>query len=209
MRNFRKSGIIPSYYRQSVPGTFESKEFKSVFGSQLVEIPNYIYVESQKINYKTREDGTQTNNDNVNMLINVYDLKNNLHTLIENNNDYVIEIEYKKLLKEFIFHSLKKSRAFKGITSSEVKSGDVNIFVNEYIDDNIISRIDLHKINLFIRKKNKPGLREPVWEPKLNKDDVYGFSLTKESKKVKVAFNVNIEPTECLLYYFDIIYKKI
>jgi hypothetical protein len=158
----RKNFITKEYTLEPVNGTFNMKEMRTFFASKILELEDVIKVDENNITWSESIDNTQgLGLDNQNKIFNSFDIKKQNHTIRiypnqseAEKNQYTrweILINIREIIKEYLFASLKRSRAFSGVTNNKTILNSVNLAIYEYIDLNIFPRIKFFNIDLYVR----------------------------------------------------------
>ena len=158
------------------------------------------------------------------------DLKNNKHTLVltsQNridlsiNTNWLFTIEWKNILREYLFYKLKESRIFKTIKYIDTPKQNINLYIRDYIESNLINKYDFTKIDLYIQYFDLDEGDKDV-NVKLSYNPVYDISVKDINNKVNninsIKFpellNINYKQTESsklkmFKYYFDLYIDRI
>lgn len=244
------------YNTKNVNGTFSSKELKSFFGSKMIDIEDLITIDDSSIQYSDfdstyNSDVNFTNITAINMngfqfykyddkyetiklnsLINLkadnhsISLQNQTESDLKNNTKWLLTLDCKNILREYIFFKLKENRIFKCIYYNEVYESNINNFIYEYIDSNLLNRYAFYKINLYVEYDNlltSTNYNESkiTYNPKfdknvkLNSNLVTNVNVQKSSNiltlnNMQIAYNQTKKSTEYSFnYYFDLFFNKI
>ena len=228
----RRSYISPEYQTKAVYGTLNMLEESTFFGAKMLEIEDSISIDVLDIIYYQNQ-----NNEQLDLSIEssfasiVYSSKDNKeinHTLVldpsqpkfqmDNNTRWILTIDLKTIITDYLFATLKKYRTFEGIKN------DMNIYANtdtaikSYINYNILNRYRYKSIQLYVNYvdlRNQSTLR---YNNEWNKNTIaISNLLTKlqtetefDESSIKVTFNQE-KPSSTYRfdYYFNIYYKKI
>lgn len=230
----RRSYISPEFEYNRVFGTLNMKEESSFFGSKMLEIEDSLELHNQGIVYfqnllkeQLDLDVEKTSNPIIYL---VSDDKKANHTLVldDSQNDfqkngltkYIITIDLKAILENYLFAILKQYRTFEGVRNSMCSTKDVNFSIRNYITKNVVDRYKFDKIELYIRYQ---GLREQnlrrynnVWvsdesisvkeylNSKIQTDTEFDFS------SIRVLFNQEKSSQEYNFeYYFKLFWVKL
>ena len=161
----RRNYISPEFDYKRIFGTFNMKEESSFFGSKMLEIEDSIELHNQGLIYYQNAKNEQIDFDIEKSLppvvYSIADDKNTNHTLIidesqsdsqrNNKTKYLLSIDLKTILSNFIFATLKQYRTFEGVKNTMSYNGDVSFSIKEYIVKNILDRYKFSKIELYIR----------------------------------------------------------
>jgi hypothetical protein len=161
----RRTYISPEFEYSRVYGTFNMKEESSFFGSKMLEIEDILDLNNQSIIYYQN-----LNKEQIDLEIEtslspvVYSLsddKKNNHTLVLDDNQsesqknsqtkYIMTIQLKTILENYLFATLKQYRTFDGVRNNMCFNNNVNFSIKEYISKNILDRYKFEKLELYIR----------------------------------------------------------
>jgi hypothetical protein len=227
----RRTYISPEYYDNNVYGTFNMLEESNFFNSKMLEIEDSIYIEKEDIIYYQKLNGEQIDFSIESSLESyIYSsseskLKN--HTLLidetqnsfqkERNTRWIMEINLKNILSEYLFATLKSYRTFEGVKNEMNRYNDVNVAIRNYIDFNILDRYKYKSIDLYInykdlrsqsllRYKNNWNINTPIESKftKLQSETAFDYSSVKLTfNQEELSSNYNFD------YYFNILFEKI
>ena len=230
----RRSYISPEFEYNRVFGTLNMKEESSFFGSKMLEIEDSLELHNQGIVYfqnllneQLDLDVEKTSNPIIYL---VSDDKKANHTLIldDSQNDfqkngltkYIITIDLKAILENYLFAILKQYRTFEGVRNSMCSTKDVNFSIRNYITKNVVDRYKFDKIELYVRYQDlrDQNLRRysNVWvsdesisvkeylNSKIQTDTEFDFS------SIRVLFNQEKSSQEYNFeYYFKLFWVKL
>lgn len=217
--------ILKQFDKIPVAGTNSVVELRNYFGSKMMEIEDTINIDDKTIQYTELvtndnnngyQDFTNTGNESV-RVINSSDLKyaNSTITLqpqttidLENNTKWLIKINCKKILQEYLFTKLKESRVFKCISYEDLLGYDVNTFIRKYIDANVLSRYQFSKIDLYIFYVNVANDGNIFDSVKLKYNPIFDKNISVSENLVS---NVNIQQISNIIYLDElkVIYNQI
>ena len=227
----RRTYISPEYYNNNVYGTFNMIEESNFFNSKMLEVEDSIYIEKQDIIYYQKLNGEQIDI-SIESSLDSYiysSSKNKLesHTLTiddtqnsfqkERNTRWILEINLKKILSDYLFATLKSYRTFEGVKNEMNRYNDVNVALKNYISFNVLDRYKYKSIDLYIdykdlrnqsllRYKNNWNINTPVNTKftKLQSETAFDYS------SVKLTFNQEKLSSDYIFdYYFNILFEKI
>jgi len=230
----RRSYISPEFEYNRVFGTLNMKEESSFFGSKMLEIEDSLELHNQGIVYfqnllneQLDLDVEKTSNPIIYL---VGDDKKTNHTLVldDSQNDfqkngltkYIITIDLKAILENYLFAILKQYRTFEGVRNSMCSTKDVNFSIRNYITKNVVDRYKFDKIELYVRYQDlrDQNLRRysNVWasdesisvkeylNSKVQTDTEFDFS------SIRVLFNQEKSSQEYNFeYYFKLFWVKL
>ena len=233
--------IITRFKTETTTGTRESSDPKTFFGSKMVDVEDTILVDESEIQYS---EVYQTGNTNSNgyqyyedvdslesiYLVNLTDLKYDNHTIslvsqsdvdLKNNTQWTLNISWKNILQEYIFYQLKKRRTFKCIQYTDLISENINLYIREYITDNLINRYQFTQLNFYVEYIQLDSGTQHT-DPHLLFDPIFSVNVKNDTNLVKNAnattlndsLIVNYKQTQSsekykFNYYFDLIFTKI
>ena len=160
----RRNYISPEFVNSKIYGSFNSYEESNFFGSKMLEIEdlvdiidqNIIYYQNSKneqidANVETAQNSTiysSFENKNKNHVLTIDDSQ--LDAQKKSNTRWLLDIDLKSILTEFVFANVKKERTFQSLTNDMVVSKDVNVFIRNYITNNVLDRYKLSNIDLYV-----------------------------------------------------------
>lgn len=228
----RRSYISPEYLSKSVYGTLNMLEESTFFGAKMLEIEDSISIDVLDIIYYQNQNGEQLDLSIESSLTSIVyssslDKKSN-HTLVldpsqpkyqlDNNTRWILIIDLKTIITDYLFATLKKYRTFEGIKN------DMNIYANtdtaikSYINYNILNRYRYKGIQLYVNYedlRNQTSLRyNNIWKSSIISTNNLLTKLQTETEfdesSIKVTFNQE-KPSSTYRfdYYFNIIFEKI
>jgi hypothetical protein len=69
----------------------------------------------------------------------------------ENNTKWILEIDLKSILYDYLFASIKKYRTFEGMKTYMTRTKDVNTSIGKYIFSNVNNRFKYNRIDFYIK----------------------------------------------------------
>jgi hypothetical protein len=238
--------MLKKYSKEFDKGTKNMKELKSYFGSKLIDIEDNILIDNTAIQYNELQDGIndgfqyynidKLGGTEVPVVKDLTELKHQYHTIetltqniqdLENNTKWLINIDIKNILREYLFTRIKEARSFKTIKKADTKSKNINLSIYKFIDINVLDRYELDTIDFYV--KYEDILRSStIYKTKLSQyniqfdDTIYDLTyLRKDFSLIKRDQIENLEPIKIIYaqtkssldyklnYYFNIKYKKI
>jgi hypothetical protein len=236
--------MLKKYTGTYVSGTANEKELRHVFGSKMLDIEDIITIDDSSIQYSD-----VVSDDNNNgfqdyqyspseqiQIVDLFELKEN-NSVINlqsqsdldkiNNTKWLLKINAKKILQDYLFYKLKESRTFRCIYYEDLYGYDVNTFIRKYIDENVLNRYQFDSIKLFVKYINLLTENTIYTSVKLKYNPIFSQTANSPEYIIKnanigevdniiyldnldVYYNQTKKSTEYKFdYYFDIIYKKI
>lgn len=236
--------MLKKYSTTYVSGTVSEKEFRRIFGSKMLEIEDIITIDDKSIQFSDviSDDNNNGFQDFVyNSMeeirnINLYNLKYDNSSIEQqsqteldkvNNTKWLLNINAKKILQDYLFYKIKENRTFKCIYYEDLYGYDVNTFIRKYIDENVLNRYQFDSIKLYVKYINLLIESDIYSSIKLKYDPTFNRTININDFVIK---NVNIGEINNILYldnlevyynqtkksteykfdyYFDLIFTKI
>ena len=228
----RRTYISPEFDHNDIYGTFNMVEQSSFFGSKMLEIEDILYIDNQNIIYYQNANGEQIDLSSESTLnSNVYsssDSKKSYHTLtldqtqssysLDNSTKWILNINLKSILIDFLYAELKRSRTFEGIKNEMTLNNDVSSSLKNYISNNVLNRYKFSKVDIFIKyndlKANNLLKFNNTWDyltyNSSNNLSKFQSDLQYDQSSVKISFNQDKPSTLYNFnYYFNILFEKI
>ena len=229
----RRSYISPEFDHKEVYGTYNMVEESNFFGAKMLEIEDSILIDNQNIIYYQRPNGEQLDLSVESTLqTNVYSSlsdKGINHQLIideaqtdytkENLTTWILEIDLKKIISNYIYAELKRHRTFEGIRTKMTSANDVNSALKNYINNNVVNRYKLSRIDLYLEYTDLRGrdiLRyENVWNPEIaadiqNKTTKFQSEIYSDESFTKITFNQEMPSSlYSFEYFFNLYFEKL
>lgn len=160
----RRTYISPEYKYLLRPGSLNMQESTSFFGSKMMDIEENVIADNSNIVYYTNATGEQINfnleKNNPAIVYNTVVDKQNNHvitqdksqtlTQIDTNCRWIIDIDLKKILQNYLFAKLKSARTFEGVLNTNTIYGNVDDAVRQYIDKNLLNRYGFIGIDFYV-----------------------------------------------------------
>ncbi len=161
----RRNYISPEFTYSDINGTYNMIELRSFFGSKMVDVEDLISIKNNNVVYYHNANGEQIDSvveSALDPIVYSEPLsKSNRHTIQLNKTQsasdkdrftkWIIEIDLKSLLFDYIFAKLKEARTFEGIYNNQTINNNVNISINDYIEYNLWSRYIFKSVELFVK----------------------------------------------------------
>jgi hypothetical protein len=250
-KDMKSNLVIRKYQTQTVKGVKSAKEVKSFFGSKLIDIEDDIYINDISIQYSEVVNKVSIQNDHyqyydvnllhpeVNILRSLDDVKYENHSIdvysqkdpsvdaVNKNYEWIMVINARNILREYLFLRLKESRVFKTIRSEDLLERNINTYINNYIDTNLLNRYNISELAFYANYFDVIQDSTVFTKGQVLKGPNFNKNVFNESKRIK---NVNIMTPDYLNnldtvkiiynqikdyrrykfdYYFTISYKKI
>jgi hypothetical protein len=228
----RRSYISPEYLDNKVYGTLNMVEEINFFGSKMLDIEDSISIKTQDIIYYQNLKGEQIDYSVESSLQSyVYSSstdKSSNHTLvvdesqpkyqIDKNTRWILTINLKEILGNYLFGIMKKYRTFEGLKNDMTRYSDVNVALKNYISFNVIDRYKLKNIELYISYKDLRSqslLRfKNTWNTNvvldINKMTKIQSETSFDESTIKLFFNQEKPSSDYSFeYFFNINYEKL
>jgi hypothetical protein len=224
--------MSPEYSNTQIYGTFNMVEESNFFAAKMLEVEDSIYVSNQNIIYYQKSTGEQIDLAIESSLpTQVYSASDNMksHQILtlddsqldyqkESNTKWILNIDLRDILSDYLFAIMKRYRTFEGISNPLTRTNDVNTAIREYISNNVTNRYKLSRLDLYVSYTDLRS--QNVLRYKNNwKSTIVSDSNLLKKKQMDVAFD---ESTLKLLftqekpssqynfdYYFNILFEKI
>jgi hypothetical protein len=224
--------MSPEYNNIPIYGTFNMFEESNFFAAKMLEVEDSIYISNQNIIYYQKSTGEQVDLAIESSLpTQVYSASDNMksHQRLtldntqfdyqkESNTKWILDIDLRNILSDYLFATMKRYRTFEGITNPLTKNNDINTAIREYISNNVTNRYKLSRLDLYVsytdlRSQNVLRYKN-TW-----KSTIISDSNLLKKKQVDIAFDESTlkilftqEKPSSLYnfdYYFNILFEKI
>jgi hypothetical protein len=228
----RRSYISPEYTESSIYGTFNMIEESNFFGAKMLEVEDTINISNQNIIYYQKSTGEQIDISIESSLPSqVYSASDNMksrQSIImdptqlgyqkEGNTKWVITVDLKNILVDYLFAVMKRYRTFEGISNNLTRTNDVNTAIRQYISSNVLNRYKFSKLDLYISYKDLMQQNVLRYKNTWNPNAVSDAHLLKKAQKdlsfdeseLKIFFSQERSSSQYNFeYYFNILFEKI
>ena len=194
--------MSPEYSNTQIYGTFNMVEESNFFGAKMLEVEDSIYVSNQNIIYYQRPTGEQIDLAIESSLpTQVYSASDNMksHQKLtlddsqldyqkESNTKWILNIDLRDILSDYLFAIMKRYRTFEGISNPLTRTNDVNTAIREYISNNVTNRYKLSRLDLYVSYTDLRS--QNVLRYKNNwKSTIISDSNLLKKKQMDVAFD--------------------
>jgi hypothetical protein len=226
----KRNYIAPEFKYTNVYGTYNMSEKSSFFGSKMLDIEDSIDIDTKNLVWYQN-----TNNEQIDFIVessmtsnslSSLDEKQNNHTIsiddsqsdIDKNNltKWIVSIDINKLLSNYLFGILKQNRTFEGIKNDMTISGNVDYAIKDYISKNILNRYELNKIDFYISYISINSNNRLKWSVSLQENIISNNNLMTKYKSnlnrnnLIINFNQDKICQEYTFdYYFSLRFSKI
>lgn len=242
----RRNYISPEFDYSRVYGTLNMKEESSVFGSKMLEIEDSILIDNQSLVYFQSQNKEQLDLTIESSLPPISyssgEDKLNNHTLIidpsqsitqkDTTTRYILTIDLKTILTNYIFGTLKRYRTFEGVKNEMTIFNDIDFAMTDYIVKNVLDRYKLSRVDLYLKYidiTNQSVLRyDNVWagsnSSETNRSASLPVDVVSPTYQVKsfqsqteydysstiITFTQQQKSSQfCFDYFFNLLYEKI
>jgi hypothetical protein len=161
----RRTYISPEFEYKKVRGTLSMSEESSFFGSKMLEIEDRIQIKNENIIYYQGTNGEQIDfaaeRNLPQVIYNTVADKGSNHKLFLDDSQkevdrnaktaWVLDIQIKTILENYLFATMKKWRTFEGVTNDVTYNKNINFALLEYIDKNVINRYKFSRIDFYLK----------------------------------------------------------
>lgn len=221
----RRKYITPEIMSKPIYGTYNDLDVSNFFNTQLLNIPNDIYIDNDNIYYYQNEHNEQID----------FNLEMTFEPIIYssiidkgNNNDiyldptqtqsqkttytkWIIDIDYKSILFNYIKSMIKNKRLFASVSNYMVIENNIDTYINNYINKNIIPKYKITRVDLYT---DYSLLLE---DNNLRYNNLYYYNNNKTNKskniisdKLAIYYTQERLSSEYYFkYYFNILFSKI
>lgn len=227
----RRTYISPEFKYLNRPGTLNMKETTSFFGSKMMDIRDSIIADNNNIVYYTNNMGEQLNfnleKNNEAIVYNTITDKNKNHvisqdkaqpqTQIDSNCRWIVDIELKKILQNYLFAELKSARTFEGVQNATTIYGNVDDAIKQYIDKNLMDRYGFIGIDFYVQYVDLSVQDRRRFLNKFSETASSTANLARiqsianfDNSQLRVLFNQELPTTtHCFDYYFIPKWQKV
>lgn len=161
----RRTYISPEFEYKKVYGTYNMSEKSSFFGSKMLEIADKIEIKNENIIYYQNANFEQIDlpaeRAFPQIIYNTVSDKKTNHTISldesqkdvdrNGNTAWIIDIELKTILQNYLFATMKKWRSFEGVTNEMTYDSNVNLALSDYIEKNVLNRYKFTRVELYVK----------------------------------------------------------
>ena len=225
----RRNYISPEFINSKIYGSFNSYEESNFFGSKMLEIEDLVDITDQNIIYyqnsKNEQIDANVETAQNSVIYSSFENKNQNHVLTiddtqtetqrKTNTRWLLDIDLKSILTEFIFANVKRERTFQSLTNDMVVSKDVNVFIRNYITNNVLDRYKISKIDLYVDYldlKSDDNLQyQNIFDKRVfNKLSRFQTETNYNSTKTRLTFNQEQTSKDwSFKYLFNLKFAKI
>jgi hypothetical protein len=130
------------------------------------------------------------------------DIKLQYHTIsllqqsdvdLRNNTRWLVNIDIKNILREYIFAKIKEARTFKTIRYQDLSFRNINLAIYNYIDSNILVRYQFSQIDFYVKYYDILKDNSIYSTTKLQYNPIWDKTIISDANKVR---NINIMSTD-------------
>jgi len=229
----RRNYISLEFTYKPVFGTLNMREQSTFFSSKMIEIDDILEFHNQGLIYYQNGRKEQLDFDIEKSLApvvySVADDKKRNHQLIiddsqsdsQRNNltKYILTIDLKTLLNNFLFATLKQYRTFEGVRNNMCYTNDVSYSIKEYVTKNIVDRYKFSKLELYLKyidlREQNVRRFSNMWNSSddMSQDQYLVKKIETETEydfsSVRVRFNQEKSSQQYSFeYYFKLFWEK-
>lgn len=221
--------MSPEFFNSKIYGSFNSFEESNFFGSKMLEIEDEVEIKDQNIIYYQNDKNEQIDlnveSAQNSKIYSSFDNKKLNHDLIiddsqpntqlKTNTRWILDINLSSILTEFVFANIKKERTFQALTNDMVVSKDVNVYIRNYIKNNVLDRYRLSNIELFvdyvdIKTGSNLQYQNTFDKRTFNKLTRFQTETNFNFSKTRLTFNQEQSSQEfSFKYFFNLKFEKI
>jgi len=228
----RRSYISPEYNNTPIYGTFNMVEESNFFGSKMLDVEDNVYISNQNIIYYQRSNGEQIDlaaesslqtmvysaSDNMKLNHNLSIDDSQFDSQRETNTKWILNINVKNILTDYLFSTLKRYRTFEGISNSLTKTNDINTAIREYVDKNVLNRYKFSRLDMYVSYTDLRSQNVLRYKNNWNSTIISDSNLLKkrqvdlsyDESEIKVLFTQEKPSSSYNFdYYFSILFEKI
>ena len=228
----RRTFISPEFKYSPVFGTLNMEEESSYFGSKMLEIEDLLTISNESIIYYQNQNNEQIDlekeydfppvvyNSDLDKKSNHTIKLDEFQTQIEKNNyaKWILTIEMRTILRNYLFATLKKYRTFEGVSSDMTYNKNVDFSIKEYIERNIINRYKFTGIDFYLVPVDLLTIGslkyQNIWDREILQEQ---YKYTKLStvtdfkfENIQVFFSQNFTAEQyAFRYYFNLKFEKL
>lgn len=229
----RRNYISLEFTYKPVFGTLNMREQSTFFSSKMIEIDDILEFHNQGLIYYQNGRKEQLDFDieksSAPVVYSVADDKKSNHQLIiddsqsdsQRNNltKYILTIDLKTLLNNFLFATLKQYRTFEGVRNNMCYTNDVSYSIKEYVTKNIVDRYKFSKLELYLKyidlREQNVRRFSNMWNSSddMSQDQYLVKKIETETEydfsSVRVRFNQEKSSQQYSFeYYFKLFWEK-
>lgn len=220
----RRTYISPEFKNNKVHGSFNLQEEGNFFAGEIINITDYITISDSDIIWYQKNSNEQINLEIEKILDPISyssnDDKKKNHILdidqsqtqyqLERNTRWILTIDYKEILQNYIFAILKKNRTFQGLKNDMVLEKNVNVSIKKYIKNNILNKYKLLNVIFFLEHKDINNRYDNSWNNNLTSQNIFSkYEKNVGENNIQLKFNQKSSQDYNFDYYFDLIFEKI
>lgn len=227
----RRNYISPEYKYVPAYGTYNMVEQTSFFGSKMLEIEDLINISNENIIYYQSDIKEQISyllEKNLQPIVysTVSDKKTN-HTITlgesqselqkSQNARWVIKIDLKTILTNYLFATLKKHRTFEGVKNNMTIYNNIDFAITEYINKNVLNRYKYSSLQFFVNYKSfsqADTLKHDNTFTEISNTTLITSKaqvlIDSDGKNLTIIFNQEKNASEYNFdYYFNLVFEKV
>lgn len=228
----RRHYISPEFKYVKTHGSMSMLEQTSFFGSKMMDIMDSLSITNENIIYYQGQ-GT---NEQLSLLIeknttpivyNTINDKKENHSIrldqaqssvqSDSNARWIVEINTKSILNNYLFATLKKYRTFEGVRNNMTIYNSIDVAIKDYISKNILNRYRYKSVDLFVSYQpfSQDGILKhqnqfvEITDTLLITNKIQSI-LNSSGERLTINFNQEKPASEYNFnYYFNLYFEKI
>jgi hypothetical protein len=228
----KRTYISPEFRYDSVFGTLNMEEEPSFFGSKMLEIEDKISITNDNLIYYQMDTGEQLDEKTEKTFSEIiYDagldkFNNQVLKIDENQSQteklgkakWILTINLKSILINYLYATLKKYRTFEGVRNDMVVTNNVSKSIYTYIDNNIYYRYKFVKMDLYLLpiditfgdNLQYTNQFDQYIEDDLTKINRFQTILSDDESSIQALFTQTENAQEyCFKYYYNLYFEKL
>jgi len=161
----RRTYISPEYSHSRTFGTFNMLESSNLLASKMLEIEDEINLLNQSVVYYQNSNSEQidlaveSSTTPISYLLSNDKFSKSTLEIDQSQNEFqrngntkwILTVNLKQILTNYIFAILKENRTFEGVRNSMTSNNNVDTSMREYISKNVLNRYKLDSISLYLK----------------------------------------------------------
>lgn len=228
----RRTYISPEFDYYKVYGTYNMREESSLWSSKMLEIEDQLNLDNSNLIYYQNSNQEQLDLSIETSLPSIAystaDDKKSNHTIEidpsqsslqkDGQTRYIINIDLKTILTNYLFATLKQNRTFEGVKKEMTYSNNVDSAITEYITKNVLDRYKFDKIEMYVKyqdiKLNNIRRFSTTWNDQIGIPEYQTSKFITQTKydnsQTTITFNqMQVSTNYAIDYYFKLLYKKV
>jgi hypothetical protein len=219
----KKTYLSSDIQIKPINGINNIKETSNFFSSSLINIPDTILIDLEDFIWYEDANGEQiylehesnpkyysSSNDKFENH-KLYLEPNQSIDKLNSNTSWVMEINTKQLLFNYIYAKLKQNRTFDKLEQEKIEI-NYNSFLEKFININLLNKYKFEQLDLYIQNiEMKNGIKyKNIWNSNINKIYIYkNYNIIKNDDLLNIQFNQKNSSLYFFEYYYSIKFIRI